>query len=509
MVEDPFFMISWIKKNQLEALLIALLILVSAFLRFYKIADYMTFLGDEGRDALVVKHILVDHHLPLLGPPTSIGNMYLGPLYYYMMAVPMAILWLNPVAAAMLDATIGVLTVLLIYYLTRQWFDKYSALIAAALYSFSSVTIFYSRSSWNPNPAPFFALLAFLGLYRAKLSKNFYWFSLTGVSLAFAVQMHYLALILIPIFGLLWIYQLTQRELAHFWLGTIVAVIAFLTLMSPLVIFDLRHNFLNFHAISSFFLDRQTTINLNALNTVGRVPQVYSHHLVGRYLTDDSSWLTGVTALVVLLPLGLIKKGQILNWPLLALFTWLVVGVMGLALYKQTIYDHYLGFLNPVPFILLGSVWWTINLITKGINQKILKGLLIILALSILIINLQRSPLGQPPNNQLKRTQEVAQFVINQSANKSFNFALLSEHNYDAAYQYYLELYHHTPAKVPFQITDQLFVVCEDQVCQPINNPKYEIAAFGWAKVISEQDFEGVKVFKLVHNYPPNEKIKK
>src|SRR3989344_7457131 len=73
------------------------IILLAAFFRFYRLPEYMTFLGDEGRDALMIRRILVEHDLPLIGPTTSIGNIYLGPLYYYMMAVPMAIFWLNPV----------------------------------------------------------------------------------------------------------------------------------------------------------------------------------------------------------------------------------------------------------------------------------------------------------------------------------------------------------------------------------------------------------------------------
>ena len=74
------------------------------------------------------------------------------------------------------------------------------------------------------------------------------------------------------------------------------------------------------------------------------------------------------------------------------------------------------------------------------------------------------------------------------------------EHNYDSAYQFYLEQFGHTPKKVPAEKTDQLFVVCEDSVCQPTTSPKYEIAAFGWTAVESEQDFNGVKVYKLIHN---------
>jgi hypothetical protein len=56
------------------------------------------------------------------------------------------------------------------------------------------------------------------------------------------------------------------------------------------------------------------------------------------------------------------------------------------------------------------------------------------------------------------------------------------------------------PKALPKDRTDQLIAVCEDPVCEPINNPKYEIAAFGWIKIASVEDYQGVKIFKLVHN---------
>ena len=192
----------------------------------------MTFLGDEGRDALMIKRILTTGDIPLLGPPTSVGNMYLGPLYYYMMAVAMAIWWLNPLAAALMVALLGTATVGIIYYLARNWFGKAAGFIAAFLYAISPVNIIYSRSSWNPNPAPFFALLAITGLYWARQKKNFLYFIVTGGALAFAVQMHYLALILLPIAGVLWLYEVFLQikkkvEYKYFWVGTFGAIGAF------------------------------------------------------------------------------------------------------------------------------------------------------------------------------------------------------------------------------------------------------------------------------------------
>ncbi|MCL5785026.1 MAG: glycosyltransferase family 39 protein [Patescibacteria group bacterium] len=481
---------------------------MASFLRFYHLPEYMTFLGDEGRDALVVKGILINHHFPLLGPPTSVGNIYLGPLYYYMMAISMAIFWLNPAAAAGMVALLGLATVGLIYYLSREWFGKLPAAIAAFLYAISPVVIVYSRSSWNPNPAPFFTLLAILGLYKSHKTLDFRWLILTGAAAAAVVQMHYLALIMLPILAVLWVYELFRQrfiglKFRYFKVGSVVGIVLFLLLLSPLVLFDLRHNFMNYKAISTFFLNRQTTVNLNPVNTLERIWPIYSHDLIDRYIAGDNYLLVFAIAVFVLLPILValwqavrVKK---IRWVNLVLAIWLLGGMGGLALYKQTIYDHYLGFLSPVLFLLIGSF---VNFFRKK-WQWLIGGILVIL---LAVINLQHSPLLLPPNNQLERTQQIAKFVIGQSQGQPFNFALISAHNYDAAYQFYLDIYGHKPRQVPFEVTDQLFVVCEDTICLPVGHPKYEIAAFGWTTVASEKDFAGVKVFKLIHNPAENTK---
>lgn len=472
---------------------------VAAFLRFYQLSDYMTFLGDEGRDALIIKGILVDHIIPSIGPPSSVGNIYLGPLYYYMMTVSMLIFWLNPVAAVGMVALIGVAAVGLIYYLARSWFGIWEAVAASSLYAVSFVTVMYSRSSWNPNPAPFFALFAIVGLDFVRRSKNFLWLILTGVSLGAALQMHYLSLILLPVFGLFWLYELylqtKGQEYKNFIFGTIAGLLAFLIVMLPLILFDFRHNFLNYHGLLAIFTQGDSSVGFDLWTSLSRIFPIYIDKLIGRYLAGENNFISLTIGILILIPLGVVLKNRsLLRWPYFILGIWLLIGLLGLSLYKQEIYDHYLGFINPVPFLLLGGL---LSLFNRG---KLKIGIAIALVLILGYLNLLKDPIFSPPNKQLLRTQEVAKFVIGESENKPFNFALIAARNYDAAYQYYLDLYGYKPKVVPLEITDQLFVVCEDAVCNPVGHPKYEIAGFGWAKIEKTSEVFGVRVYKLIHN---------
>lgn len=483
-------------EKSIGILLIVLILLIAAFLRFYKLEDYMTYLGDEGRDSLVMKRILVDHDFPLLGPPTSVGNMYLGPLYYYMMSIPSAIFWLEPVAAAGMNALIGVLTVYLIFYLSKEWFGFKSGLLASFAYAISPITIIYSRFSWNPNPAPFFALLSIIGLNQIRKTKDFKLFILTSGSLAFALQMHYLALILVPVVLILYLYLILQNQKRYVWVGTILGVLVFLLLMSPLLIFDLKYNYLNSRSLLELVSSKDSSVEFSFFNNLVKIVPLYGYNLITRYIGGQNILVGSTLSLILLIPVGLFiynLRKKTFSWPLFVMLVWIIVGILGLSFYKQEVYDHYLGFLNPAPYLLLAGVVFFLpsRVSWYGVSA---------LGLIIAITNLPRNPLLKPPNMQLFRTQEIAKYIIAKSENKSFNFALIAERNYDSAYQFFLYKYNHTPAMLPAEVADQLFVVCEDKVCNPTTHQKFEISGFGMSKVVDVEEILGVKVFKLIHN---------
>ncbi len=478
-----------LKDEKMLFVILVVVLALAAFLRLYRISEYMDFLGDEGRDAIIIKHMLVDHHFPLIGPPTSVGNIYLGPLYYYMMAAAMSLFWLNPVAASAMVALTGMVSVYLVYYLGKRWFGRTSGLIGALLYGISPVTIKYSNFSWNPNPAPMFALLAILGIDKLHNSRNFKWLILVGGATAAAIQMHYLALILLPTFGLLWLYEiLREKYKKNLVSGTLLGIIVFGLMMFPLVWFDFRHNFLNYRAAMKLFTSGNT-VAVNPLQNLAKIPQIFSQTYVGRYLAGQSPYLSYISSIAIVLMLIFLP-----SWPRWLFLSWMGVGFLGLSFVNQSIYDHYLGFLNPSAFLLLGGLFW------KFAKNKLMLVPLAVLVVALIFVNWQNNPFHYPPNRQLQRTQDVARYIISKTGDQSFNFALIARSNYDAAYQFYLGQYGHKPEQVPFNITPQLFVVCEDQICDPTHSAKYELAGFGMSKIDWEQDVYGVRIYKLSHN---------
>lgn len=482
-------------------LLIAILVLAS-FLRLYRVSDYMEFLGDQGRDVTIIKDFLKNGNLFFIGPQTSIGNMYLGPYFYYLIAPSLFLSNYNPVGPAIFVALINISTIVLIFFIAQKWFNPKTAYIASFLYAISPVVIKYSNFIWNPNIMPFFSLLFIYFFFESFKSKKYHYFLYAVLAFIMAINSHYLILALLPLVGIFWFFKLIKFiktksiELKPFLTNTFLAVIIFLVSLTPQILFDIKHDGQNIKAISSFFTYRETTVNIKAYKAIPVLPSLFNQ-VNTRLLAGKNETVGLIISIIFTISLILtIFKTKTLKAPFWIAFFWYLSGLISLALYKQHIYDHYFGFLFPVVFILIGF------LISKS---KILGIPLFIL---ITVFSLLESPFRWQPNYQLKTTTQIADLIINNSNNQDFNFALLAKQNYDPPYRYVLSNKQAKLFNLQNKITDQLFVVCEPfQIdCNPINNPEWAVAAFGWAKIDQQWEINDIKIFKLIHN-PDGKKV--
>ena len=204
----------------------------------------MTFLGDEGRDVIIVRRIFTELHPPLIGPGTSVGNMYLGPLYYYMMALPLLVAGFSPVGPAVMVALLGIATIFFIWFAGRKWFGSFAGLVAGALYAVSPVPIIFSHSSWNPNIMPFFSLLCVYAVWKVWSENKLNWLIVLGISFAFVLQSHYLGLLLAPTLFLFWIIALVKQESKKMFIQkSVLGIASFLLLMRSLNVRLLHQHF--------------------------------------------------------------------------------------------------------------------------------------------------------------------------------------------------------------------------------------------------------------------------
>jgi 4-amino-4-deoxy-L-arabinose transferase-like glycosyltransferase len=512
-------------KFRIQNLLLPLILILAAFMRLYRIQDYMTFLGDEGRDVLVVYNIL-HGHLTLLGPTSSVGGFFLGPIYYYFMA---PFLWLfnyNPVGPAIGVALVGIATVWLIYWVGKDFFSTKVGLIAAFIYAISPLVINYSRSSWNPNPLPFVSLLILYLIYKAVTKNSLKLFFVSGILFGIAMQLHYLAIFLgvvMAIYLAIGIFYQNGKitTLLILFKDYFSIFVGFLIGWSPFLAFEIRHGFMDFKNIFNFVLfSGKTGAGDNFFVTIydvffrifGRLvfyfpsPDLYHRYNNFTLLIWQIFVILFAISATGLIIFSLYKAYKLKSKDFekyLLLVVWLIVGVLLFGFYKKDIYDYYFAFLFPLPFLLIA---FTLNFIQK---IKYLKtGIFLSTAFLIIIavLNFSGIPFQYEPNRQLKQMQTIADFVFTKTDAKPYNFALISGGNSDYAYRYFFTTWNNPPvtidepAKDPKRqtVTDQLLVVCETP-CEPLGNSLWEIAGFGRADIQGHWKVSVVDVYKLIH----------
>lgn len=514
--------------------MLVIILLLAAFLRLYKISDYMTFLGDEGRDVLIVKHLL-EGDLIGLGPTASVGGFFTGPIYYYFMAPFLWLFKLNPVGPAVMVALFGIATVYLVYLLGKEFFNIRVGLFAASLYAVSPIIIAFSRSSWNPNPLPFFSALSIFCIYKFSQKKSIRYLLLSGILLGIALQLHYIAGFLITaIVVYLLITGFSQlktllKQYFNLLLGFIIGY-------SPFLAFEATHGFPNTVTVIKFILGGTnetgfTGGRFNAIigdvffrltgRLISRFPppeqinigkDAISITLYGPTINLPLSFIYIFTLSIGLIGIFLLIKQATKSYSrdkakfnkYLLLLVWFFVGIFLFGFYKKPIYDYYLAFMFPLPFLLVGNA---LDTLYTSRFKKLGKILAFAIFLFLFLLNFDGMPFRYSPNRQLAQVKRISEFVLEKAEGRPFNFALITTGNSDHGYRYFFEIFKNPPVKIENEakdsrrktITEQLLIVCEDPRCQPLGNSLWEVAGFGRAEIAGAWNISVVKIYKLAH----------
>lgn len=194
---------------------------------------------------MVIRDIVVNHKLTLIGSKTDINGIFHGPIYYYLAAFPYALSSGNPVFVfaffIAIQSVSVVLAYLLAYELTRR---RRAGLIAAGLFSASYLMIVYSR--WLSNPPLSIPLSMAFMLCLLRFIRGKKWYLIVVAALyGLLGQAEFINFLLFGVIGgvaiLLYWKQLKQTKPI---IISIAACVGFIFSFATYVIFDLRHNYL-------------------------------------------------------------------------------------------------------------------------------------------------------------------------------------------------------------------------------------------------------------------------
>lgn len=209
------------------------LLVVAAAMRFPNLVTRGTWEADQGHDMLTLRVLVRDGIVPLLGPPTSIGDVHHGAWYYYLLTPAAALSGGDsPLAVVGFIALAGVAAVGVVWWLARQMGGPVAGAVAGSAMALSAAAIDESTFIWNPNLIAFSSALALGGAWRAWQGGDRRWWLLAAIGTAVTMQCHVLGAALLPMVAVPFLADARRRPLGWVTAGVpAVFVVAYLPLL--------------------------------------------------------------------------------------------------------------------------------------------------------------------------------------------------------------------------------------------------------------------------------------
>lgn len=335
------------KLLQKELLVLLLILILSSFKYFYQALVINSFDFDHEFLALEAWKIVKDHRFTLIGAPTSVGGLFIGPLYTYLVALVMVITRFHPYSINFLSAFWATLTPLAIYFVSRKMFSRPVGIIAAL---FAAVSLSYLSLLSTPPlviPIGLVSLLAFWSLSQISSQPRllYLYALLAGV----AINLHFTGIYLLPMLLVWLLFKKPKLKIKD--IGVSLGI--FGLFISPLLLFELRHQFFLFNNLVTF-LRESSSLNqsfTDSLRFSGELFLVSNGQLINN--------LTGNNLLMGLLAAGaflvILFKSKITDKYQLLLF-WLAMPFVFNSLYAGNILPYYFIIQQAQFFILVGLI---------------------------------------------------------------------------------------------------------------------------------------------------------
>ncbi len=238
------------KKVLLIGVVFGLITLGALLLRFWNYEKLVNFHLDPPFFLHEVKDMVDSGKPRLIGPLVATKGIegrffFTGPFFYWLLAILGVVLNWNVTGITAFFTLLWVGTFALIYFWLRRRFSEDISLSAYAILSFLPIFISLSRMIWNPHLLPFFGVLLLWFLEKRRRSLLF--FFLAGLFFGLGIHVHYSAVLWILI---VFYYLINDIRIKSFsFLNWILFFTGAVIAESPLLLFELRHDFYNLRTI--------------------------------------------------------------------------------------------------------------------------------------------------------------------------------------------------------------------------------------------------------------------
>ena len=365
------------------------ILLVTGFLCLYRI-NTTEFNTDQALIFSMARDAIRYGLLPMTSNASSLGISN-PPGVIYILLLP-ALFSANPVWAAVQQGLFTTVAVLLAYFFVRRYYGRLAGIVAALLYATAASTIHYGRFIWQQNMMSPFVVLFMFTLFWGVVDRRRGWLAPAVLLLGLLVQLHEsTALLVVPLLVAIALAAKTIR-----WRDLALSAILLFIIYAPYLLWEIHTNFADVHTLLApakvHLSNNHAIISSQAIDFYRLFLSPYGQQptIPGSVINKVIPWISRLRAIMLLLVLcgaataillllrpparGTVKnkedeessrRGGIRRWwtnfratpaagGLLLLLIWQIVPLLVLSRPTIILQPHYLIFLMPGPYILIG-----------------------------------------------------------------------------------------------------------------------------------------------------------
>jgi hypothetical protein len=318
------------KIHKIDILYLLVILLAGIYFSFFRLSQFYSYNYDQERDYLAVKQIVDQQRPALIGPRVvSANGFFLGPWYYYTLLPFYLIFHGDPLFGAYMAGFFNIVTAFAFFFLLRR-----KSSFIALCFSLMWLTPLSNRMSWNVTFVPLF-VLGFTSLFLTQKPKIGHALIATFLA-SLGINFHFQIVFFVPVV-MAWI--IYNRQSIRLSIPNIVSLATvFLLPFSPLLFFDLRHNFVNFSGAIRF-LQQKSLSNTSQIDKF-----IFSFRNLTRELSfilppfnkySVYKYLTVPILLVAFTVRSVFDKP--LRWLILVVY----ISIISLFLYSQSFWPEY------------------------------------------------------------------------------------------------------------------------------------------------------------------------
>lgn len=380
-------------KKYLKYFPIVLVLGLAFFLRIHRPLELFAYAHDNDLASWIIKDILVNHHLRLIGQQTSVTGVFIGALFYYMQIPFYLIGKMDPKYVVYLTAILGTFSVFSFYFVFTKIFNKRVGIVGAVIYAVSNLIIFSDREVVPTMPVMLWTVWYLYDLYLIYKGKQKLGFIIFGILMALVWHLNIALYIISPLAVLAFALSKQKIQWKHLFLGFGI----FIVLNSPFIFFEVKHGFQQTKAIVASLTTQKNLIPQTATGwaKLSRVIQIVERNT--SYIFSPSLSQISVEIPVLLLIgtfLALVVFKKIHRGIALIMVLWQLLYIVFFTTNSLNLSEYYLSGMNVI-WIVIVSVGLG-YLIEKRFSK--IAGILLIAAYSIwniyLVVNTKGNQMG-------------------------------------------------------------------------------------------------------------------